>query len=311
MNEHKQQPFDPPNLPIRAPNGETRWLKHTWSILAYQIAGDEGLRLLHAEGEVAERASAPAKNLLLALLRVPEERGEPTLLLIDEVLMYAREKVGLAQARENMRRYLGWEEVRKQLQKQEIREQDPIRWEIHLRAARNAVPGAIRQAYTVVVTMSEQGDTQHPKTVEAFRVKVEERALFSTIKADRRARIQETTINAEALLPGGPYALWAEGETARWLKDLVGAFAKNPRLPKMLNRRAILETLVQGCAEGRFVLRLQTADAAPRTFWRTRPPAEQLDNPAMEVALPEAGTWPTSSARATRSRSPSPPRRLL
>jgi hypothetical protein len=205
----------------------------------------------------------------------------------NALVLVAPSVTGLAQARENVRQYLGWEEVRKQLQKQEIREQDPIRWEIlrnRLRAARNAVPGAIRQAYTVVVTMSEQ------KTIEAFRVKAEDRPLFSTIKADRRARIQETAINAEALLPGGPYALWAEGETARWLKDLVGAFAENPRLPKMLNRRAILETLVQGCAEGRFVLRLQTADAAPRTFWRTRPPADLLDNPAMEVVLPEAAT---------------------
>lgn len=196
---------------------------------------------------------------------------------------------GLAQARENVRKYLGWEEVRKQLQKQETREQDPIRWEIllsRLGAARKAIPGAVRQAYTIVVTMSER------KTVEAFRVKVEDRPLFATIKADRRARIQETAINAEALLPGGPYELWAEGETARWLKDLVGAFAENPRLPKMLNRRAILDTLVQGCEEGLFVLRLRStgSDDPPRTFWRERPGDEWLENPAMEVVLPEAAT---------------------
>jgi predicted AAA+ superfamily ATPase len=83
-------------MEIRSPAGETRWLKHPWSVLAYQIAGDDGLRLLHAEGQAAERESAPAENLMLELLRIREDRGKPTLILIDEVLMYAREKVGLA-----------------------------------------------------------------------------------------------------------------------------------------------------------------------------------------------------------------------
>ncbi|MBN2007579.1 MAG: ATP-binding protein, partial [Anaerolineae bacterium] len=77
-----------------APNGGVRWLKQPWSVLAYQIAGDDGLRLLHAEGEAAERDTAPAENLLVELMRIPEREGLSILILIDEVLMYAREKVG-------------------------------------------------------------------------------------------------------------------------------------------------------------------------------------------------------------------------
>ena len=71
-----------------------RWLRQPWSVLAYQIAGNEGLRLLHAEGEDAERESPPAENLLVDLLALPARDGLATLILIDEVLMYAREKVG-------------------------------------------------------------------------------------------------------------------------------------------------------------------------------------------------------------------------
>jgi predicted AAA+ superfamily ATPase len=76
----------------RAPDGSTRTLKQPWSVLAYQIAGDEGLRLLHAEGQAEERGSAPAENLLTELLEMPGEEGLGVLILIDEVLMYAREK---------------------------------------------------------------------------------------------------------------------------------------------------------------------------------------------------------------------------
>ena len=82
-------------MEIRDPAGATRWLKHPWSVLAFQIAGADGLRLLHAEGKDAERDSAPAENLLTELLALPGKQDLATLILIDEVLMYAREKVGL------------------------------------------------------------------------------------------------------------------------------------------------------------------------------------------------------------------------
>src|SRR5207244_4426635 len=82
-------------MEISSPTGEKRWLKHPWSVLAYQIAGSEGLRLLHGEGLDEERGSAPAENLLVDLLSLPQKEGLATLILIDEVLMYVREKVGL------------------------------------------------------------------------------------------------------------------------------------------------------------------------------------------------------------------------
>src|SRR3989441_3475345 len=82
-------------MEIVSPNGERRWLRHPWSVLAFQLAGSDGLRLLHAEGQDAERESAPAENLLVELLSLPARQGLATLILIDEVLMYARGKVGL------------------------------------------------------------------------------------------------------------------------------------------------------------------------------------------------------------------------
>jgi len=81
-------------MEVRAPDGSTRWLKHPWSVIAFQLAGAEGLRLLHADGLDAERDSAPAENLLAELLSLPGREGLSTLILIDEVLMFAREKIG-------------------------------------------------------------------------------------------------------------------------------------------------------------------------------------------------------------------------
>src|SRR4029450_3866502 len=46
---------------VRGPQGETRWLKNPWSVLAFQLAGADGLQRLHSEGLDAERDSAPAE----------------------------------------------------------------------------------------------------------------------------------------------------------------------------------------------------------------------------------------------------------
>ena len=79
---------------VRGPNGETRTLRHPWSVLAFQLAGADGLRAIHGGGEAEERATPPAEPLLVALLERPQARGLSTLILVDEVLMYAREKAG-------------------------------------------------------------------------------------------------------------------------------------------------------------------------------------------------------------------------
>ena len=85
-------------MEVRGPDGELRWLKHPWSVLAFQLAGAAGLRGLHAEGRDEERETAPAEPLLVDLLSRPQADGLATLVLIDEVLMFARGKVAVDEA---------------------------------------------------------------------------------------------------------------------------------------------------------------------------------------------------------------------
>jgi hypothetical protein len=153
---------------------------------------------------------------------------------------------------------------------------------MNIEKAKGRVPEAIRQAYSTVVTVSEKND------VQAFKITVSDDPHFTTIKGDKRARIQDTAITAEALLPDGPYDLWKEGETSRRVKDLAGAFAQLPHLPKMLKADAIVDTLVNGCEQGAFVLRLTRPDGSFRTWWRSRPDETALKDPALELVLPEA-----------------------
>ncbi len=82
--------------------------------------------------------------------------------------------------------------------------------------------------------------------------------------------------------------MWKEGDTLRRVKDLASAFAQHPHLPKMLSATAIVDTLVDGCVAGDFVLRLKRPDQTVRTWWRSRPDEEALKDPDLEVVLSTA-----------------------
>ena len=206
----------------------------------------------------------------------------------NAVVLAVPSRDGVEAARNRIRDHLGWEEVHAQLKAQlKTEELDPIRdanLSANISGSRSKITEAIQQAYCIVVTVSEKNE------IQAFKITVDGPSLFANIKGDKdnRARIQDTAISAEALLPGGPYDLWRAGEKSRRLNDLVGAFALSPQLPKMLNRRAILDTLILGCKEGQFVLRAVRPDRSVRTFCRQEPDEAALKDPSLEVVLPGA-----------------------
>jgi hypothetical protein len=185
-----------------------------------------------------------------------------------------------------VRDYLAWEVVRDEIRKQQKDGNvDPARaqtLQIYIDKAKGRIPEAIKHAYCIVVTVSEKNEAQ------AFKITVTDEPQFNIIKSDKRSRLQDTPITAEALLPDGPYNLWRPGETSRRVKDLSGAFAQLPHLPKMLKASAILDTLADGCERGTFVLRLTRPDGSFRTWWMSRPDENALKDPALELILPQA-----------------------
>jgi hypothetical protein len=201
----------------------------------------------------------------------------------NAVVLAVPSREGLEVARGRIRDYLGWEEVQHQLKGQDL---DPLRQgtlATSLDSTKKKVPEAVLLMNGIVVTVSENNEAQ------AFKLTVNPaEPLFGQIKADTRSRVQDTAVSADALLPEGPFNLWRSGETSRRVKDLVGAFAQFPHLPKMLRRKEILDTLVQGAREGFFVLRCLAPDRTARTFWRQEPDEEALRDPGLEVVLPEA-----------------------
>ena len=92
------------------------------------------------------------------------------------------------------------------------------------------------------------------------------------------------------MLPGDPCDLWREDEQSRRVKDLVGAFAQFPKLPKMLRTREILDTVTDGVEAGIWVARLMRPDRSVQTFWRTAIDEPALADAGLELVLPKGAT---------------------
>ena len=205
----------------------------------------------------------------------------------NSVVLAVPSRDGLDLMRASVRALLGWEDVAAQLQGQEVDALRGERLRRELQEARARLPQAIRQGYAVVVAVSENND------VHAFRLAAAAGPLFLEIKNDERSRIKETAVDAEALLPGGPYDLWRDDEDARFVKDLANAFARDPRLPKMLQAGIVLDTVLQGVDRGLFVARLARPDGSGRTWWREAVEAQALQDATLEVVLPHKATLST------------------
>ncbi|KAF0112375.1 MAG: hypothetical protein FD149_2445 [Rhodospirillaceae bacterium] len=202
----------------------------------------------------------------------------------NAIVLAAPSRDGLEVLRARIRDYLGWEEVRSLLkdQPQDVPREGILTSQIE--QARKRIPDAVHQAWSVIIAVNEQND------VQAFKIVAGSEPLFATIKADKRSRIQDTAISAEALIPGGPYDLWRDDEASRWVKDLVGAFAQNPKLPRMLRQKEILDTLEQGVRDGIFVASLTRSDKSVKTWWRVAIDEVVRKEPGLEVFLPKKAT---------------------
>jgi len=201
----------------------------------------------------------------------------------NAVVVATPSREGLEAARARVRSLLGWEDVNAQLRRPGMTV-DPIRGERlrrQVRGATQAIPGVIRQSYGIVVTVNESNQ------VHAFKLPASGEPLFAEIKAHRKARITDTPVNAEALLPDGPYDLWRQGEESRFASQLAGAFARYPHLPKVLRPKLVTETVLAGVRDGLFVARLPRPDSTYRTWWREDVDSVAATDAALEIVLPE------------------------
>lgn len=188
---------------------------------------------------------------------------------------------GLEAARSRVRDHLAWTEVKDMINEEDVNDLRDQRVKRRVKETDDKIDEAVRQAYSVAVTVGRDGEA------EAFKVPAGESSLFTQIKNHDAARIKDSAITPETILPEGPYDLWREDEEERRVAHITEAFAQQPKLPKMLNPEGIYDTIALGCEEGTFVLKLPRPDGSARTEWKTRPDDTILHDESLRAVLPE------------------------
>ena len=200
---------------------------------------------------------------------------------------------GVDAARSAIRDHEGWLEVESQLHDSDIDNNRRQLLEVKKKASEKLVNEMVRQAYTIFVAVNDKNVVSAHSIVLA-----DDKPLFTVIKGDKQARIKEEAVSAGTFLPDGPYDLWKEGDTELRVKDLETAFAQFSHLPRMLNRSAILDTLLQGCEQGMFVLRSTRGDGSLRTYWFDTPEkAVAVKDETLQVVLTEQATLSPLSSK--------------
>lgn len=235
-----------------------------YAVLGPAAASEPGVASAEAARFINETTSheRPRKNRNAILLAVPS-------------------RLGISQARHQVRQLLAWDEVRTTLRGQEVDQQRKALLDEYASGAQTAVSDAIRQAYTLAIAVNNKN------VVTAYKLTVSNEPLFNVIKAAKQIGLTDKPVNAQALLPGGPYNLWREGENERPLNWIVGSFAEFAHLPKFLDIDAIRRTMLDGVRDGLFVMRLTRPDRSVRTFWCEEPEAALLREPTLTVVLSE------------------------
>jgi len=161
----------------------------------------------------------------------------------NAIVLAVPSSLGLAAARDRIRDYLAWQEVKKLLAGQAA---DPVRaakLQSGLKSSEDEMRRAVRQAWCIGVT------TAADDSVKAFKVTLDDsKSLFQSIKDDKDSRIQDMALDPDLILPGSDYDLWREDEPTQRVKTLVGAFFERSKLPKMLRRKEVLDTIANGDA---------------------------------------------------------------
>jgi hypothetical protein len=205
----------------------------------------------------------------------------------NAIVIAAPDRSGLALANEKVKDHLAWLEVKSLLSSQTI---DPVRsskLNSEITGSKKDIADAVRQAYCIVVTRGVDD------VVHAFKVTVDTtNPLFQTIKKDPKSRITDLPLTPDAVLPGSSsgFDLWRQDEDRRRVKTIVDAFAERPKLPKMLRRKDLLDTVFNGCIQGLYVLSLPRPDGTARTWWRMPIDETALNDDPLEAIQNSAAT---------------------
>jgi hypothetical protein len=218
------------------------------------------------------------------------------------VLVVTPSVAGLQQAEQQIADWLAWQEIKASKDFKDYEGHVKEMVSKREREAKQVAETAVKNAFELALHVDKTGAVQ----VRKFTMGAQ--ALFPTLLQEKDLRLFKEKIDAETIMPGGPYAVWPATDDRVQVSALYQQFARRPNLPKLLSQQTVTNTIADAVQRGVLALRHVRPDGSEQWFWRSNidvadwektgeawlPNKSVLNTVSAKAILPEAlpGLWP-------------------
>jgi hypothetical protein len=170
---------------------------------------------------------------------------------------------GLHQAEQQIAEWIAWEEIKGSSQFKEL---DSFQQETVRKKEKESLKEAqtaVKNAYELVLYLEKDGSIQSKK------ITLGAQSLFATLLQESSLRLFRDKIDAEAIMPNGLFPVWPAGDSHIRVSELYQEFGKDPRLPKLLSAKTVLNTIEDAVRRGILAVRCTRSDGSEQWFWRS------------------------------------------
>jgi len=179
------------------------------------------------------------------------------------VLVVTPSVTGLHQAEQQIAEWLAWEEIENSSQFKDLDSFQQKTVRERKRQSLKDAQTAVKNAYELVLYLEKDGSIQSKK------ITLGAQSLFATLMQESALRLFREQIDAEAMMPNGLYPVWPASDSHIRVADLVSAIGRDPRLPKLLSGRTVLNTIEDAVRRGVLAVRCVRTDQSEAWFWRS------------------------------------------
>jgi hypothetical protein len=179
------------------------------------------------------------------------------------VLVATPSVTGLHQAEQQIAEWIAWEEIKGSSQFKEL---DSFQQEIVRKKEKESLKDAqtaVKNAYELVLYLDKDG------SIQAKKITLGAQSLFLTLLQESSLRLFREKIDAEAIMPNGLYPVWPASDSHIRVSDLYQQFGRDPRLPKLLSGKTVLNTIEDAVRRGVLAVRCPRSDGSEQWFWRS------------------------------------------
>jgi len=209
---------------------------------------------------------------------------------------------GLAQAEQHIADWMAWGEIRNSSKYAELESYQQETVKKRERETLQEAQNAVKNAYEIVLYLDKDG------SIPSRKITIGAQSLISTLLMEKDLRLLTERMDATALMPGGPYAIWPPTDASMRVTDLYQAFGQQAKLPKLLNRQVVVNTIEDAVRKGILALRCIRSDGSEQWFWHSGidmadweqiaeawlPQKAKLTSLSPSAVLPDSltGLWP-------------------